>query len=652
MLEVYILEGKQLIEQLNQVLLQAEQNSIFTENDIHAVFRVMHTIKSSSAMMGLEEMASMAHKLEDLFAYLREGGSTVRETEPELFDLLYAASDYIEKELECMTREDYAPGSAQEVERTAAEYLAGLSREKADGKVENEALSVFRGRAGTTVRIMFEPGCRMENVRGFMLVRQIKSLCSNIETYPDELEKSAEHALYIEKHGLLIYFESAQKEAVLDILKKGLFVLSCEVLPEKAAEEEKARPVEKPAPVMKNTDEVEFLNVRTDRLDRLQNLSGELMIQMLTLDNALAESGQEEIREGVAYQIGRLISEVERTVMETRMVRVAVIVPKLQRIFRDITRDEKKEAKLVVNCADMEADKSIVDHLFEVLMHIIRNAVDHGIELPEEREKAGKPREGKVIFTVESAIGELLVSVRDDGRGIDEESVLEKAKDRNIIDGTEKLDSQEICNLILKPGFSTKEEVTEYSGRGVGMDVVKNILEEVGGRLYIHSKKGEGSEFRLSVPLSLATIECARFKIDEYRFSMPARHVYQFLNYEDNKKNIREVNGLEYILYDDVMVPLIDLRKIYHIGGSTPQGSLLIYVKLTEREGCILVDSMYEQKRIVVKQLPALMGMEFRRSTGICGCSIMGSGKICAALDLELLINICEKERLSGSKRE
>ncbi|MCQ4636934.1 chemotaxis protein CheA [Anaerovorax odorimutans] len=653
MLQVYLLETRQLTGQLSTVLLDAEKNNCFTQEDIHSIFRVMHTIKSSSAMMGLTEMSSMAHKLEDLFAFYREQNGTVEQPKAELFDLLLDALDHMEDEMERMSQEDYAPKSTQEIEERAAAYLEKAAGEEIRLPESEETTEEEQGipggleeKDGIVVRVVFEENCRMENIRAYMLVRQISGLCSCVETYPPNLEKAADGAEYINKNGVFIRFETQQEEDVLECLSKGLFVKNCEIVSqeEKPQRQELGQEEEKPAARQESRD-AEFISVRSDRLDKLQNLTGEMVIQMLNLDSGLTEAGMDDLKEGTAYQINRLIYEMERTVMEIRLVPLEKLIPKLRRTLRDIGREQHKEIDLAVNCANIEADKSVVDLISEALIHLIRNAVDHGIGTPEERLAVGKKRRGTITFSVESMSGELLISVSDDGRGLDEEKILEKAREKGLLNKpAEAYGSDEICELILQPGFTTNQEVTAYSGRGVGLDVVKNTVEEIGGQLHIHSEAGEGSKFIITVPMTLATMECTRFQVGEYRFSLPSRYVFRFMDYRSNRENIRETNGRQYILYEDRMVPLIDLRKFYRMESSAPDSSIVIYVKNVEKEGCVLVDFMYTQKRVVVKPLPPLMGPDFRKRTGITGFGTMGDGVVCAALDPGLLISQYERE--------
>lgn len=668
MLEVYLLETRQLNSQMADILLEAERTGRFGGDDIHSIFRVMHTIKSSSAMMGLGGLSSMAHKLEDLFSYYREHPGRLESPDPSLFDLLFSASDFIEQELEQMTRTEYTPRDTADIEKKTDAYLNALDeiqQEEASGKEAGQENpeempglpEIFQSKSGMVVNVTLEEGCRMENIRAFMLVRSISGLCSLIETYPGNLENPGESAEYIGKHGLYIRFEADDRDAVLDTLKKGLFVSQCRVVADSRAADARKKDNEEESKAQEAGDreflEGEFMEVRTERLDLLQNIAAELLLHMQTLETELGRRGLDGIENGTAHQIGLLVSQIERSVMEMRLVPVARILPKLKRALRDICRDQKKEAELIVCCADVEADKSVVDYVSEALLHIVRNAVDHGIEPPGQREAAGKDRKGKITFTAENTAGELRLTVSDDGQGIDEEKVREKAREKSLIDRSwEESDFQEIKDVLLAPGFSTNEIVTEYSGRGVGLDVVKNIMDEMGGNLYIKSRKGEGSAFTIAVPLNLASMECIRFKVGEYRFSLPARHVYRFLDYNTVKSTIREISGRDYILYEDRLVPLVDLRCFYSLPGDTPGRAVLVYVKGAEQEGCFIMDSIYGQKRIVIKALPPLFGNGFRGRTGICGCSIMGNGHVCAALDTEIIIDLYRKEKKNAANRQ
>lgn len=655
MLEVYLLETKQLLEQFNGAVMRAENSDFFSAEEINSIFRVMHTMKSSSAMMGLEEMSSMTHRLEDLFAYYRDQYGSIKHADRSLFDLLYRISDFIADELDEMIKEDYHPGPAGELEKCIEKYLEQIEPEDKEEKQKQEEQDqsakedvipgAFSGKCGVVVRVFLESGCRMENVRAFMIVRQLTKLCSEVETYPENLDKSQDTAAYISEHGFFLRFVSEDKETVLDTIKRGLFVVDCQVLSERKAVAEPKNHYE-PAG---GTVETEFLQVRMDRLDRLQNVASELLISAQSLDSVLEQHGLTEIREGAFHHIGRLINEIEKMVMEMRMVPVNRIVPRLQRVIRDICKNQDKEVEFTTACEGIEADKSVVEYLAEALQHILRNAVDHGIETLQVREEQGKPRKGNITFSAENRGGELCIMVSDDGKGIDEASVLRHAEEKNLLTKpAEAYTSQEILEMVMLPGFTTKEAVTEYSGRGVGLDVVKKVLEDAGGHLYVSSVSGKGTTFTITVPLSLATIECARFRIGDSCFSIPARTVFRYLEYAQKRNHIRVQNGKDYVLYEDTMIPLIDLRKFFGMEGETSDQAILIYVRCGDKEGCILADTMHTQKRIVVNALPALFGIDFRANTAISGFSLMGNGTICSALDVESLITVYERKGAYG----
>lgn len=652
MLEVYLLETKQLLEQFNGAVMRAEHSDFFSGEEINSIFRVMHTMKSSSAMMGLEEMSSMTHRLEDLFAYYRNQYGSIKHADRGLFDLLYRVSDFIADELDEMIKEDYHPQPAGELEKSIEEYLEqiepGDSREeeKPEKHDEQEVIpGAFSGKGGVVVRVFLESGCRMENVRAFMILRQLTKLCSEVESYPGNLDKSQDTAAYISEHGFFLRFVSEEKETVLDTIRRGLFVVDCQVLSERKANETPKNHFESAG----GTVETEFLQVRMDRLDRLQNVASELLISAQSLDSELEQNGLMEIREGAFHHVGRLINDIEKMVMEMRMVPVNRIVPRLQRIIRDICKSQDKEVEFTTTCEGIEADKSVVEYVAEALQHILRNAVDHGIETRQEREEQGKPGRGNISFSAENRGGELCIIVSDDGKGIDEALVLRHAEEKNLLTKpAEAYTSQEILEMVMLPGFTTKEAVTEYSGRGVGLDVVKKVLEDAGGHLYVSSVSGKGSTFTITVPLSLATIECARFRIGASYFSIPARNVFRYMEYAQKRNHIRVQNGKDYVLHEDTMIPLIDLRKFFCMEGKTSDQAILIYVRCGDKEGCILVDTMHTQKRIVVNALPALFGIDFRANTAISGFSLMGNGTICSALDVESLITVYERKGTYG----
>lgn len=625
MLEIYLLETNQLLDQSDAILLSAEQEMVFSKESINGIFRVMHTIKSSSAMMGLSGLSTLTHRLEDLFVVFREDPSRLSGYEQETFDLIFEATDFIREELKRMKFESFEP---EPVDRFWDKIEVLVQKVKEKKKI--------------TVRLKFEKDCRMENVRAYMAVRQIRDLCADLKTYPENVETDSSTTEYIHDNGFYISFTSEDPGAVLQTLKSALFVESCTELAEmpnlsgmaegQAAEGQTAKEPETEAetPVQNGTD---FINVRVEKLDELQNLTGELIIAASSWLEASKGSGED----GRNHQVGRFLKELEELVTSIRMVPFSNVVPQLGRIVRDICKKEKKEVSFHVQGQNVEVDKKIADGILDPLLHLIRNAIDHGIEQPEEREKAGKPRAGSVTLLFANVGGEIVVSVSDDGCGIDLEQVRKKGREKNLFVRPEtEYSESEILEFCLLPGFSTREAANEYSGRGVGLDVVRQMVEAFGGHLHLESTRGEGSNFIMHLPLTLTIIESIRFQTGDRFFAVPAHQVVQFVTYQPQGPGMVMQEGREFWIRDGRYIPVISLRKFYHIPGTSRSGSeIMAYIKGSTRELCIVADRVTDQGSLVEKSLPAILGKHFKKYTGISGCSLLGDGTICLQLDIE-----------------
>lgn len=619
MLEVYLLETTQLLEQAETVLMDAEQAKAFTREGINGIFRAMHTIKSSSAMMGLEGLSRLAHRLEDVFAVLREDLSKLEGVEQETFDLIFEACDFYRGELARMEQEDYLPSDA----------------DRFAGRIDT-LLSKFNEQKKTAVCLRFEKDCGMENIRAYMVLRQIGGLCRELHTYPEHVDTDPDAENYIRENGFYLRFLSDSPELVLKQLRGALFVESLQTvddMPEGQMEREQAA-------VQTGGD---FIHVRVERLDELQNLTGELVI---AAQAAGLQGGMENGNGG--RQLERLLKKLEELVISIRMVPFTGIVPKISRAVRDMCRKEKKEIDFVVDGQEVELDKKIADSIAEPLLHLIRNAVDHGIETPEERQAAGKPRTGRVGLELSNEGGEIRITVSDDGRGIDTSAVLSKAREKNLFSGEEgDCTEQEILDLCLLPGFSTRELANEYSGRGVGLDVVRQMVESFGGHLHLASSKGEGSRFVLHLPLTLTIVECVRLEAGGYCFALPSHQVMQFFPYLDSRL-VRQ-DGKEYWIHGGRYVPVISLYRFFE-GGEEKQreGQIMIYVSGSTREACLVADRIVDSGSLVEKPLPKILGPGFRHYTGISGCSLQADGSVCLQLDIEDLIRVAGGGRNHG----
>ncbi|MBT9777831.1 hypothetical protein GPL15_15110 [Clostridium sp. MCC353] len=754
MLDIYLLETSQLMEKLDVILMDGEKSETFSEEDINQIFRIMHTIKSSSAMMGLTELSEIAHSLEDVFAMLRDHAVLSEGRQKGLLNLLFGASDFIQRELELMVHEEYKPSDPEGMKQEIAQALTRLkakldSREPVPGQdktPENHETDAC------WIKVFFESDCCMEHLRAYMLMRQIKEVIPDAVSIPKSPERDEGAEDYIREKGFLIQVPPDLTSQALEIIGRGLFVLRCELAggggaemsgkPEGSGEAEapgrpdgvagaemsgtpegsirpemsgrawadsgksepgmgkslsglseaaqetgnsgagmREEPLEKETPMtgpakpspgteaekppagqektvrnpLKDNGEpasrvdMDYVNVRLDRLDELQNLTGELIILMSAFRNELKLPRYAELEERYGYSAGQILNDLEKTVMNMRMVPVAQIIPKLKRIVRDLGRKQGKMIEFVASGQEVEADKYIVEQLYEASMHIIRNAADHGIEPAEMRRRAGKEEYGTISFEVESSGGDMIVRISDDGRGIDEEKLRKKAREKNLFTKPEKEYSlEEIYELCTLPGLSTRKKADEYSGRGVGMDIVRKITEDNGGHLRIESKRGKGTSIIMDLPLAHTIVEAVRFEVDGCMFSVLSHQVCRFTECRPEETPVHEEHGRRVLLYENQIFPVIDIADFYGLNKTPGANRILIHVKGIEKQACLLVDRVYGEEKLVQKPLPSLFGNKFQRQTAMNGCSVLGDGNICMAVDVETLISLASYEAGKG----
>lgn len=627
MLDVYLLETGQLLERADAVLIGAEQSGQFSADEINEMFRIMHTMKSSSAMMGLTELSGLAHRLEDLCSIFREEPEKIHGVKQETFDLLFEVTDMIRRELERMKEEGYTPESVQK------------QNHRIDALLEK-----MKGSRETIVRLKFENNCRMENVRAFMAGRQIQGMCSSLSMYPEDVEKNPQTAEYIRKNGFFISFVSNETDRVLEKLSQSVFVASCDIVEALPGHTEAAAAPELEHAVPHGGEG--FLNVRVEKLEELENLTGELVIAMSSLENVLKD--QRDIVEGdIIHQLTRLVRDLGELALSVRMVSFQGVTPKISRAVRDICRKEKKEVAFSVSGQDTELDKKIVDGITEPLIHLIRNAIDHGIETPEVREAAGKPRNGRVKIIVENTGGEILIRVSDDGAGMDEGKIREKARRKELfVKPEEEYTSEEILELCLIPGFSTREAANEFSGRGVGLDVVRQTVESFGGHVSLTSELGKGTEISLRLPLTRTLVNAILVRTGGWIFALPSYQVLQFIPYHSNQEEYIRSNGKESWVHDGKYIPVVSLAHVYEAEEDEKGPRMMIHIRGASREACLVAEEVLGQRNIVEKALPRILGAHFKSYSGISGCSVLGDGSICMLLDVEALIRMGGRERI------
>ncbi|MCL2463245.1 MAG: chemotaxis protein CheA, partial [Defluviitaleaceae bacterium] len=562
-LEMFTFEMGQLLEQLEQILIKSETG--YATDEINEIFRIMHTIKGSAAMMNYNSVSSAAHSVEDLFYYLREESPRIGDY-ASLTDIVLAGTDFIKEELAKVEAGDPPDGDNTEIVSRIKQYLALIKAQNGSGP---DAKRIIVQKTGTTApeaapaaghapntrqyacKVMFIEGSEMENIRAYTLVHNLGNLITDVSHTPADL-MDEEVIGEIRKNGFLLDFSSeADLGAIKQVFEATPYIrdyelkeagrggdspaldaateASGEAAPFTAKDESKNQP-ESEQPAAKTDAQADkkgtahhVISVNVSKLDQLLNLMGELVISeaMVTQNSELQglelDSFNKETR-----QLRKIISDLQETVMTMRMVSLSTTFFKMHRIVHDMCRQLGKDVQLEVVGEDTEVDKNIIEHISDPIMHIIRNSVDHGIEMPEEREKLGKDPKGAVILEAKNTGGDVLIIIRDDGAGLNREKILKKAKNNGLLKKPEsEYTDREIQQFIFLPGFSTNETVTSYSGRGVGMDVVSTNLEIVGGSVSVDSTPGEGSVFTLKIPLTLAIIEGMTIKMGGAKFTIP-----------------------------------------------------------------------------------------------------------------------------------
>ncbi|HCQ5580743.1 chemotaxis protein CheA [Clostridioides difficile] len=696
MLDMFIFETSLLLEQLDEIMIQIEKEKVFTHNNINETFRIMHTIKGSASMMGLDNISALAHSVEDLFYAIREGKIEVLDNDL-LFDLVFQSLDFIRRDIDELQSRGCISSDYSNFIEGIEEYVSTLelsssmkSKDNAnlESKDEKEVIdSNFEYKEDSdVVKIIFEQGCMMENVRAFMLVFELRDYCEFIDFYPKDVETNAESTEYIKSYGFYIQFVAKEDKAIvyktiednlyvkeyINISKKEIEMKSTsnndavknklkdnnkvsksyqnnytedeiqeDVLNEKTdMEKDSLSEDNEHLPISKQS----IMSVNLEKLDLLQNIVGEIVIMESMVVNSVNSTGVDiDNFNKATRQLHKLTDELQDIVMSMRMIQIAGVFQKMHRIVRDMNKKLDKNVELITIGAETEVDKSVIDNLAEPFMHLIRNAMDHAIEPIEERIAKGKEEVGKIVLSAENLGGEAVISISDDGRGIMRDKILAKAKEQGLLKHqSNEYTDDEVNSLIMTPGFSTKESITEFSGRGVGMDIVRKSIEKVGGSIEVKSKQDEGTTFTIKIPLTLSIVEGMKFKVGDSLFTLPISSIRRTFKLTDLNQIITEGNKTELITIYGACIPIIRLHKIYNIQTKVTNlmnGNMII-IENEHKAVCIFVDEIIGNQQVVVKPFPVYFNRFNIKNKGLSGCTILGDGSISLIIDADSIIEI------------
>lgn len=681
MLDAYLYETNSLLDQLEDMLVADEKIGSFSSDDVNEIFRIMHTIKGSSAMMEFDSLATIAHRIEDLFFFIRDKGidSLDAQFKTELFNLMFRSSDLLRGEITKVESGEPLSGDTDAFCTEIANFLARLKGEEVKAPAADTAVTAASANlpndpdAVCFMHIMLEEKLGMENLRAYMIVNSLRDSGLSFNYYPEDMDVNPDTCATIIENGFYVALLSdAEVPTAEDLINNQNYVRSYDVIPvakkEAAPAKQEAPAAETDAPVSKETKKEapvsketkkdapaskeaaasahapakqSLISVNLHKLDSLIDIVGELVIteSMVTSSSELQQLSSDSYDNFMqtGRQLRKLTNDLQDLAMSLRMVPVSGVFQKMNRIVRDMNQKLGKNVKLTLIGENTEVDKTIVDSLQDPLMHMVRNSMDHGIEeTSEERIAAGKDPNGEIILEASHTNSEIIISVTDDGYGMDTDKLLAKAKQKGLLTKPEsEYSHKEALNLILLPGFSTNSAVTEFSGRGVGMDVVKKNIESVGGTVSIASEVGEGTTMTITIPLSLAIVVGMKVTVGESIFTVPISNIRQSFKATESQIILDEY-GNEMIDCMGEFYPIIRLHNFYNLEANAQkiEDGILLWVESGEISYCLFVDTLIDEQQVVVKPLPSYLSGYELKNCGISGCTILGDGNISIILDV------------------
>lgn len=683
-------EANELLTELETSLLELEETPEDSEL-IGRVFRAMHTIKGSGAMFGFDDIAGFTHEVETVFDLVRNGKMSVTK---QLLNLTLRARDHIKSLLEAsVSGEEIDKASGDAIIAGLKQLVPGLEPVEVL-KAAQEAAPPVEMASGDlkTWRIRFKPipEIFMSGTNPLNLINELRELgtchvIAHTEQIPHLSEMVPEHCyLYWDvvlttNRGLdaikdvFIFCEDdcdlkidlvddGQSDSDQDYKKLGdilvergdlspvemnkilsyqkrfgeLAVAMGAVTPDKVQsallEQQQVKVVRQERA---SQDAATSIRVPAEKLDQLVNLVGELVTVQAHLSQTAALQNNAEFA-AIAEEVERLTEELRDTALNIRMLPIGSTFTKFKRLVRDLSQELGKEIEMETEGAETELDKTVIERLNDPLVHLIRNSIDHGIEMPDVRRSAGKPALGIVHLGAVHSGDSVLITIRDDGAGLNKERIREKAIERGLMTASAELSDKEIYNMIFAPGFSTAEKVTSVSGRGVGMDVVKKGIEALRGSIEINSEPGKGSTITLRIPLTLAIIESLLVRIDSNYFVLPLSHVEECV--ELTREDIQNAHGRNLANVRGSIIPYIPLREQFAISSNRPEIEQIVITGINGSKVGFVVDSVIGEHQTVIKTL----GRMYRDVKGVSGATILGDGTVALILDMGVLYQAAE----------
>ncbi len=629
-LNEFLIEAEEILDSLDQDLIELEQNPTDKEL-LNKIFRGMHTLKGGAGFLNLESIVELAHKLEDIFNKLRNDEMTL---DSDKMDIIFEGIDYLKSAIENLKENEEIP-DIEEIKPVLSKLESVLS---GDSSIQVEIQPESEEKTEQEIEFVEDLDPQLKELFTKFKGKSLAEILEEIILLPPDERPDMS---VIEKLEALI----AEGKDISDFIKKK------EQQPPQPAKQEppparsngagsnEAKP-KKPKSEKKEKKE-EVIRVDVDRVETLMNLVGELVLDRnrivrLAYTNLTGNDRSEEAVEDILEAItglSRTVSDLQDAVMKLRMQPVKRVFSKFPRIVRDLAKKLNKKVQLELEGEETEIDRSILDKIEEPLIHLVRNAIDHGIETPEERIQKGKPEVGTIKLAAYQEGDRIILLIEDDGRGIDVEKVKRKAVEKGLItpEQAENLSDKEAYELILMPGFSTADKVSDVSGRGVGMDVVASTIHSLRGSIEIESELGKGTKILMKLPLTVAIIRTLMVGIQDRIFAIPLFSVVEIVKYDP--ASVKQVGQFKSFMLRDEVFLMFTLNELFEVEES-PHKQFVIIVRVGEKNIAIAVEELFGEEEIVIKPLGKLLN----NTPGVAGATITGDGKVVLIIDTNSLI--------------
>lgn len=639
-LPIFLDESRENLIQLNKLLLELEKNP-YNKELLNEIFRIAHTIKGMSATMGFNNIATLTHNMENILDDLRKDRIKANR---DIVNLLFFSLDALEKGLELISTSgtDDLPLVREAIER----FEKGVEDKETTSTVENVSTkssslnhynlavieeAVQKGFNVYRIHVKLKEGTVLKSVRAYMVFKALEDKGDIIHSEPSATD------LENEKFDLdftLIFITRQDADTIKDLIMQIAEIDTVDISPitvettKETREEARVKSQEIPAEkegIKALSRMGQTIRIDVERLDELMNLVGELVIQRTRLAQ-IKEFGN------ATDELARITNELQNLVMKVRMIPIEQVFNRFPRMVRDLSQESNKKVRLEIYGAETELDKTVVDAMGDPLMHLIRNAIDHGIEPPEERVRLGKPEEGLVKLSAYHEGNNIYIEVEDDGAGIDVEKVKRKAIEKGLIseESISRINEEDIYNLLFIPGFSTSDKVTDISGRGVGMDVVKRRVEELNGTIKVESKSGKGTKVTIRLPLTLAIIQSLLVKVSDEIYAIPLSNIEEIVKLEESE--IRTIGSSEVLYSRGRVIPLYRLSEVLGLSHKN-KCNFAVIVRTGGKQIGIAVDDLIGEEEIVIKSVDKMVNL----NRNFVGATILGNGKVALILDVNTL---------------